>query len=269
MLHDYEVSISDGKPIRLYEFTLGTQRWYYNSGKNAIVNSSKTYLSTYIEDDGVRQTGQAQADTLTVTVKPDFPVVDFFRLDASPGKIQLTILDIHATDSEAVVQWIGELRSVNHKKESVELSCAPQGGDSESVGLRIYWCLGCPYSLYDSNCLVDKTLFQTTAVLSDADGLTLTSATFASESDDYFTGGKIEWDGDYGQIESRGINGHVGDEIEVTAQSPKLIAGLSLRVYPGCNRTVDDCNTKFNNLPNCGAVPGMPGVDPFNGNPFF
>ena len=53
------------------------------------------------------------------------------------------------------------------------------------------------------------------------------------------------------------------------------VAGDGLRVgqdvvaYPGCARTIAICQSKFNNAPNFGGVPGLPGKSPFDGTPIF
>ncbi|WP_192943092.1 phage BR0599 family protein [Pseudomonas aeruginosa] len=39
--------------------------------------------------------------------------------------------------------------------------------------------------------------------------------------------------------------------------------------FPGCDQLIQTCNDKFDNTPNCGAVPFLPGKSPFDGDPWW
>ena len=42
--------------------------------------------------------------------------------------------------------------------------------------------------------------------------------------------------------------------------------GLVIRIYPGCDRTKETCQSKFNNLNNYGGFPFIPLKNPFGGS---
>jgi len=48
-----------------------------------------------------------------------------------------------------------------------------------------------------------------------------------------------------------------------------LKSGMEIRAYAGCNRTIQECSSKFNNTLNYGGMPFIPTKNPFGGDPIF
>jgi hypothetical protein len=72
-----------------------------------------------------------------------------------------------------------------------------------------------------------------------------------------------------GIVERRGIKSHVGDTVILLGSTFGLLPGQSLNFFPGCRRTRQVCNDKFNNILNFGGFPDTPGKSPFSGDPVF
>ena len=53
---DLDASISNARPIQLYEFARGAQRWRYTNAGLDVVQDNQTFHSIQIKDDGIRQT---------------------------------------------------------------------------------------------------------------------------------------------------------------------------------------------------------------------
>lgn len=269
MSHDSrEISIASGQPVRLYEFALGTKRWLVCNSTLDIVHQGKTFNGNgSISDDGIRQTGEKSADTLTITVAPDFELLQQYTI-APPRPVSITIWDMHIGETEGLVQWVGQISDINHRKASVQLVCKALSSDA-TTGLRLFWSRTCPHILYDNNCAVDKTAFAVQTTLDSVAGLSLSAAAFAGFDDGYFTGGMVSWFTDYGEFESRGINDHMGNTLVISGVASGLMAGVALTAYPGCNKTITTCDEKFSNFINYGGIPGMPTKSPFDGDPVF
>ncbi|WP_445364388.1 phage BR0599 family protein [Microbulbifer sp. ANSA003] len=267
--NDREISIADGQPVRLYEFALGPQRWLYTNAQLGVVHNLQTYISCPgISDDGIRQTGEASADLLTITAPLDFTLVSLYQVYPPSIPVSITVYDKHLGEDDALVVWVGEIADVTRRRDQLNLVCAPLSS-RDTTGLRLTWGRNCPHTLYGDDCGVDKELHRVDAVLAEVTGLTLVASEFAAFSDGHFSGGFVEWFATSGTLEQRGIDSHSGINITLLGGSLDLVPGLDLRAYPGCARVISVCDEKFNNSENCGAVPGLPGISPFDGNPVF
>ena len=88
----------------------------------------------------------------------------------------------------------------------------------------------------------------------------------------YFTGGWVQFDSEALGTDKRFIiDGGVEDGqpwLQVSMDMFNFTVGDGndvLRIYAGCNRSPEDCRTKFNNTPNYGGFPHVPGFNPFMG----
>jgi hypothetical protein len=70
-------------------------------------------------------------------------------------------------------------------------------------------------------------------------------------------------------VERRMILTHTGSDITIMGLPVDMRVGDTIFAFPGCDRTVDTCVGKFDNLVNMGGFPHSPGRNPFDGNPVF
>ena len=98
--------------------------------------------------------------------------------------------------------------------------------------------------------------------------VTVSAAIIGTKPANYFTGGMIVWDNGTFEL-ARFIISHSGDVLELDLALSDFPTGTSILIYPGCNRTLDDCNTKFSNVANYGGQPFYPRKDPFSGDNIF
>ena len=66
----------------------------------------------------------------------------------------------------------------------------------------------------------------------------------------------------------RGIESQNGNNFQVLGSTDGLEVGTAVTLYPGCPRNTTACKL-FNNLPNYGGFPHLPGKSPFDGSPVF
>lgn len=269
----YEISNQDGSPIRLYEFERASLHWYYTSADRDITWNGKTYTALPASDQGITQSGEAQSNTFNLTLPAGNPVVEMYRNTPPSDTIYLTVRNTHEFDSsvEAPVQWVGYITDVQRPtSDSAVVVCAALSASFTRPGLRLTWMRTCPNALYDDNCGVNKNAYVVYATIGSMDGTTVFCDNLANYPQDHFSGGFVEWELGVGVYERRGIERYSTDgTLYIFGRTDGMSVGQFIRAYPGCARTIDVCNSKFNNLLNYGGIKDMPGISPFDGAPIF
>lgn len=267
-----ETSLDLGQPIRLYKFSRGVIVWAYNSSDRDVTYQGKTYktLAGGISDNGIRQTGQGDADSLEITAYSGIEVAQLFRGIGPSSPIELTVIDVHAGDySEALIAYMGAIQSVKFPSEDTcKIICTTDDVSLDQIGLRLTWGRACPHVLYERGCLVNRDLFKAEGAIGALTGLSITLAAAAGFDDGWFSGGYVEWSIGSGQYEQRNIESHTGSNLVLLAGTSGLLVGKEVAIFAGCDHSIQTCNDKFNNLPNYGGQPHQPGVSPFVESPF-
>lgn len=268
---DYETSLQNGQPVRLYQFQRGPIKWGYTNADRNISHQSIVYraIEGGIADDGIRQTEDAQADTLNLTVPASLDVAQMYRVVAPSQTVMLTIFDLHYGVSGFLVVWVGQVAGVRFKDQlTAEVQCQTLAATLERTGLRKTWARNCPHTLYDNDCRASRSSFRTDGLIDRINGSSIGFAQAAGHENGYYAGGYIEWTSQYG-LEQRGIEAHVSDVLTIYGGTFGLAASQQIAVYAGCDRTQNTCIQRFNNLVNYGGCPHMPGKSPFDGTPVF
>jgi uncharacterized phage protein (TIGR02218 family) len=266
-----ETSNDDGRPIYLYSFTLGSATWRYTSSDSDVTVNGYVWKAVPISDDGVKLTGDAVTDNLTITAPNTIAPVQMFFGSPPSQAIMVRIYHYHEGDTDSVLGYMGELTAVNQPQPGVAmLTCDSISASMRRDGLRLAWQRTCPYALYDAiTCKVDKTVHGIKLVVADVIGSTVYFNGFDGAADGRFDGGFIEWEHPSRGTEFLGIETQVGATCGMFGVTDGIYYGLEVMAYPGCNRTTSQCAVKFNNLDNFGGVPDMPGKSPFDGDPVF
>lgn len=265
-----ERSNFQGRPITLYEFRLGTTRWRYSSTDRDITLAGDVYVATPISDGGATQSGEPRNEDFVVTLPIDAAVVVAYKTAPPSEPIYLYVREHHFGETDAAITWVGTVSTIRPGKlASAEIVANLFTASFNTNGLRLSWSRNCPHALYDHNCKVDKTLHAVPGTVTWLDGLNVKGVAFDALADGHFSGGFIEWPSPLGFTERRSIRKHVGENLELIDSTRGLTVGLAIIAYPGCKRTVEECDVKFNNFPNYGGFPHIPGKSPFDGTGVF
>jgi len=270
-----EISSFGGAPISFYEIEWGNTVWRYTSAETdqeLTINSVlRTFTAIAIKDSGMTQGGSSNND-LTITAPFDIPLTDLFHSTPPSDEIRITVRRAHEGDPEAFIHWKGFLRNVKRAEDntSIEINGFSILAMFESQGLRLAWTRGCPHILYDGECRVDPEAFGYETEIVSLTGNSITVADIdpsAALIDGYFTGGYIEWEANEdGTLDRRGIMASTSPiEFVLLGTTYRLEAGMTIRLYPGCDLTTQTCDEKFNNLANYGGIEQMTGKNPFDG----
>jgi hypothetical protein len=268
----YELSVNQGEPLLLFNFSAGTATWCYTSADRPIVSGGATYKPLAISAGNIIQGQEIKQKTLKVTVPRGSDIVTQLQTYPPSTDLLLTVYAQHYTDpdNQAIVAWIGRVRSQMQKASSVEMSCEPAYTGVQTAGLRRRWQVNCPHVLYGPGCTLAAATQKVVATLTGVAGFTVSSASFVLPGTLSFAGGYLEWASGRGYFERRTIDSVYTPTHTLTLAygSPDLIVGLEVNAYPGCAHNSDDC-TSFGNLLNYGGALYIPLKNPMDGNPVY
>lgn len=268
---EYETSLQNGRPVRLYQFQRGPLKWGYTNADRNITHQNVIFrtIEGGITDDGIRQTEDSTADMLTLTVPSSMDTAQMYRVIAPGQTVYVTIFDLHYGDNGFLVVWGGIIAGVKFKSPAIaNIQCQTLSASLERTGLRKVWSRNCAHHLYDQSCKAPRMNFRFDGIIDRIDAISIGIAVAANKSDQYFAGGYIEWTSQWG-AEQRGIEAHTFDLLTIYGGTFGLANGQNIAIYAGCNRLFETCKNKFNNVINYGGAPHMPGKSPFDGTPVF
>lgn len=276
----YENSNFDGVPVRLYEISYGGDAWRYNSSDRNLTVGGVEYVACAISDDGFDQSGEATSETLSITCPASLEIVRRYRGTPPSSTILVRVRELHYDDvgyiagglTSVPIVWQGELTGVREQDSATAILTANMLTISfKRGGLRLSWQRQCPHFVYDSNCRLNKASFAV-AVTGTINATKITVSTdISGYAANYFDGGFVEWtDPVTGTKEMRGIELQEGSVLNLLGTIDNIEGtSASFKIYPGCRRTIDYCQSVFNNHANYGGVPHLPGRSPFDGNPIY
>lgn len=280
-----EESTFSGSPIQFYDFQREDFHWRYNTSDRDITYNSNLYKAVPISDEGITLSGEAAATDFNVTLPVTAEFYASFRLSGTvpSDTIYLRVRRGHAADitgidgatpviSDTRLVWIGTVNGVTQLDDiRAKVTCAMLSTSFRRGGLRYGYQRNCPHVLYAANtCKVDRESFKLIGILTSVVGTTLKAVNFAAAPEDgWLKGGFIEYPLDSGFTERRMILRHTGDTIHILGFPLDLVVGSVVTAFAGCDRTVNTCLNKFNNLDNMGGFPHSPGRSPYDGKPVF
>lgn len=261
-----ESSIEDGRPVSLYVFTFGSTVWRYTSADEDLDVGGNTYKAAAISDDGVRQSGEAAADMLTLNAPSWIGPAQVFMRGAPSQAILVNILAKHEGSTEVRNIYSGEVSQVAYPfPGAVRIVCETLSATMAREGLRLGWQRSCPYALYDPlTCKVNKAAWGFESVVLVISRNLLTMDGMGVEPDGKYNNGFAEWTHPIRGIERLPIEEHTNGTLKLFGDPGELYVGATLTVYPGCDFTPSSCQA-FGNYPNYGGFEYMPGKSPFEG----
>lgn len=268
---DLEASNQDAIPVSLYQFLIGEVSWNYASTDYPVDVLIDGVLVRFeplpISDSGMTVSGDPTSDDFTVTM-PITEFIDLFQNNPPSITCYLIARRKNRGSSDSKVYWFGEVRGVKRTNGiTAEVSGSALSASFQRKGLRLSYGRGCPYALYDMCCKVNPNDFVHEAVVSSLMGTVFNLD--QPQPAGYFDGGYFEWRRPEGIIDRRMIESLEGATVHVLGTTDGLAVGASVRLFPGCSRTAEECDVKFNNLLNFGGFRHMPGKSPFGNDPVF
>lgn len=268
----YESSVEDGRPIRFYRFTLGAAVWRYTSTDRDQTIGGALWKARAITDDGIKQSGDATTDALSITVPVTIGPAAIFSSAAPQQPITVEVLESHVGLNALRIIYRGEIVQVNPNRPGVAIiTCQTLSATMRRQGLRLGWSRTCDYALYDTlTCKVSKAAHAHATTVTAINGFTVSVASVGNVTVGVYKGGFMEWVHPIQGYNSVTIEGQTTLDMLMFDDPSLLTVGMPVTIYPGCPRTEAGCRT-FDNILNYGGCLNMPGKSPFDGidNPFF
>lgn len=259
-----ETSVDDGQPIALYSFVLGNRRWQYAScAKDVVTADGRVWKATSISDDGIKQSGEANADALSITVPTNTAIGQLYMSSPPSSQMAVTILLKHVDDPGTVVIYVGEIAQASFPEPGkAVLVCETLSASMRREGLRLTWQRSCPYVLYDPlTCRAVKAPVPVIVQTITGFNVVVTGAVMLN---DQYAGGYLAWGDPVKGNEYLAIESNVGSQLTIFGIPDELYIGQQIVIYKGCARTPEACQG-FDNYANYGGHPFMPGKSPFDG----
>jgi len=261
----YEESAYSGQPVELYEFQRGVDYWRFTSADEDRTYNAQTFTWTPITRSTLDETSELNRTNLEITVQRDNPVAELFRLYPPGAVVTVKIWRLHRGDTDAALVWMGRVLNCEWLAggEAV-LHSEPAYTSIRRNALRRHYQRQCPHVLYGPACRVNQAAFKVTGTVAVLNGSSVQINAAGGYDDGHFAGGFIEWNSSAGVSDNRLITDHTSVTLVMAAPIIGLAVGDTVNLYPGCDHTLNTCNTKFSNHLNYGGCPYIPLKNPFN-----
>ena len=264
-----ENSANSGRPVELYRFAVGVVEHLFTSADADFPIGLETYTATIISRDQLDFTSELNRSGLKIQTPRNSIIAELFRVVPPDQVVSVTILRVHlGAPADTIVSWSGRILSVEWSGSSASLYCEPVTTSLKRMGLRRRYTRGCPHLLYDTACRVNDLAYEVTGSIVSATATQVELTEADGFADGYFSGGYMTWvDGD-GNLSTRTIETHVGPDLTMLTTAYGLGTGTPVAIYPGCNRTLALCESRFSDYLNYGGFPWIPTNNPFGGEIF-
>jgi hypothetical protein len=265
------MSRTEGLPATLYLFQWGTAAgsfFAYTDADIPIDYDGITYQPIVIGRMGIEASGSLDRKALEIDIEPTASIVRMYADNPPSVKVALTIFQGHVTDSTVDYRtvWSGSVKNLNREPPYAKIIGEPLDGLMARPGLRRYFMFGCPYVLYDTRtCKANPLTHRRTVVPVFIGGnfVRFPSGWSGAIARDDYIGGYVEWLDAQNNMQRRTMEdfGATDDEV-IIGNTRQLSSGMTLTIYAGCRRTLDDCRRLHSNPVNYGGQPFIPLENP-------
>lgn len=262
--------MSEQAPIELYRITCGDDVWRYTSGDKNYTNWDGEYLAVPMGRSSIESKGQVKKENLDVSFDVHNEMARDFLIHTPDRMVYLTVYIVG--DQGEYTGWKGRLSATKPNKSQITLVFESIYTSIKSSLLTQSYQRNCRHLIYsEMGCRVKKEDHMLELPVASINGYTLTLAGATGHPSRYYLGGIVEFNGGM-----RGVLDQIYSVFTLSDQWPSLqkavaeaaAAGtvVTVKIYPGCDKTTSDCFGKFENLPNFGGFPFIPLKNPFDGS---
>lgn len=255
-----DIGVQEGAPIHLFAFYYEGTYYLFTNHPNKVTALGYDWTPKAIGLGDIEITNDINKNNIDLIFSRD----DTFARNYTSGvQDELSTVTVYRgyqndPDAEWIAYWKGRTSNTTVKKNQITLTCESVFTSLKRPGIRGKYSKHCRHVLYGRGCgldVEDASLYINCIVNSvSADGLTFNITEAGLESDGYYLSGMVRSaDGAF-----RTIFGHSGANVSVYKPYPDNITGTTVRLYAGCDRSMDVCNVRFNNFYRFGGFPYTP-----------
>lgn len=251
----------------LYRFVEGVNVWTVTSADSEETHNTELYTPATVGRNNIESKNELSKANIQVSFDIDSPIARRWLNEVVDDVVTLSIFS--KEDGLVEIIWKGRLMSVHPGTTDIKLLFESVFTSLRLTGIRKRYQRSCPYILYGRGCSLDKANFEEAGTVTaiSSNGVTLTVPEAAGFASGFFIAGMIKVaDGTF-----RFITNHSGSTITLIRPVNSLVADFAefgntaISLYPGCDRSKEVCNNKFNNLNNYGGFAFIPTKNPFAG----
>ena len=242
----------------LYKITGAPEEYHWTNSDIDVEYNGDTYIPEVVMRSEIAQTEEINRSDLRLTIAPDNELARIFYDYPPEYVITVTVFrkEEDADNSCFLTYWKGRVISTSSSDWECSVQCESVFTGLRRTGVRARYQRQCRHALYGRGCNVDKSSYATATTCSSVSDRTVT-VSGSLEAGSYL-GGIAECNGI-----SRFIVGQSGGVLTLWRPFPFIEVGDTVTVYPGCDRSLNTCASKFNNAENHGGFPWLPTVNPF------
>lgn len=244
----------------LYKFQENVTIWTVTSSDKKVNFDGFNYLPTAIGRNNIESVQELNKSNIEIRTSVDNVMAKRWLQEIIENIVSVIIYEDDGINTDVIFR--GRLASVKPEGVEIILTFEPIFTKSRRYGFKKRYQRTCPYVLYHGKCKLNRENFKVPATLTanlGNNGYTITEAgLFIS---DWFTTGMLaDTAGNF-----RYIVDHIGTQIVLMRALVTLIPPfpISVFLYPGCDRTIQTCDTKFQNKLNHGGFAYVPLKNPF------
>lgn len=251
-----------GTFVEVYRFTHRNEVVTVTSCDSNINFNNEDYVPVSIKRTDHSVTSQTAKSEIKITTSQKFEIVSYFDT-ITPDDIGVEIFRVDADDMFGNGQKIfsGLVKSLEMKKNLAEFTLQPFSSLLTRDICRYSYQTLCNNSLYDTHCKlnIEDHSLQSTAVVAN-DGITFT-LDIPSQSDPAI------WQNGLLRInrtgEARMVIESNNNVVKVMSPFTDFQEGDLVKVSKGCNRSSEQCRSRFNNFNNFAGFEYIPNRDPY------
>ncbi len=236
----------------LYHFYYGSEVWRFNSGQSDLSVGGHTYVAESISRSEIQWDIEKQEAAVEMPMDTE-PASLFTAFNPS------SVLWVEIMNSSGTPIFVGKVVgcsfNIDEGKASLKL-VSIQTIFQGKIPDRTYGT-SCPWEVFSTGCKLSGPTYAISVpvdeITKSSNGRELTHVDFAAKLDGYFTGGYLTL-----SYETAYIVEHISGKITLLFPLMLWTSGLSVIVYPGCDKTLATCKSKFNNVTNFGGCPFIP-----------
>lgn len=266
-----ETSVQNAKPIFLLEFTTESGVTRYTTSPTTITHATHTWTPSPVTPPDAVQTTGLNRDGLRLT----FPRTDTLALsmlsDQLDTEVDVVILRKDIGGDVFRTYWVGRVSAATGEEGKIHVECESILTSLRRAGPKRRYQKPCPHAHYGRGCKLVLATWEDSKVYTavDASETVITVSGIGAYDEGWFFGGILEAPNGVRRM----IVGQSATTITILFPIANLaeeladaVGDVSVILYPGCNRSMSVCETKFSNLDNHGGFNWIPAKNPMGGS---
>lgn len=250
------------EPCEIYDCWMdsGDGYWRYTSGDTSVIFENEEYVPAAIQRSAIKYDEGNRSFEMTLTApflsEPAIQYLGIHPVDIIWIHVRKIFRDQDPYQAQSI--YIGTIKNIGFKGNLGQVTCTGFEHFLQKPIPKERAQPTCNVFPYTVKCGLNKVSYQEEFVVTSisSDGMIISEASLSGYDDDYFTWGWVESD-----MTSRLIVSHIGSNIYMRYPF-SAETGDIVKVYPGCNGTIETCYSKFNNVVNFRGHPQVPVDNP-------